>query len=588
MPGRFTFRTRVFLLCSALVVCVVAWGLWWLAEMRKDMVRQAAGHLARELPLIRELLEARQAQWESAISMDSLADWLGAGLQVRVTFVLPNGIVVGDSQVEFGQIALLDNHGDRPEVREALRTGSGSSVRYSHTLGTELLYLAALIGEPASGMVVRLALPLEEVSSVVNKGYGFIIVAMLTGLLLSFLTAHLVARTMGRELGELAKKAREITQERDRQGDSQVSEMGALDRALKALGSDLASKIRELEEARDGMATLIQGMIEGVLFADEEGKILLVNKALRNCLEPRVDPIGKTVAEAFRLADLQEVIDKCVTDGQISSVEMRTSGASPRILEVQVAPVKGRGAVAVFHDVTERKRVEEMRRDLVASASHELRTPVAAVRASAETLLEEALEDPVQVRRFAEIIHRHSLRLQKILEDLLELSRLEHGVASPKRRPVRLQELAQAGLEAVTELARAKGLALCHEPTQEEITVEGDQRQLEQALINLLENAVNYTEPGGRVCLRINVEKDEVHVAVEDTGMGIPPEHLPRIFERFYRVDKNRSRAMGGTGLGLSIVKNVVQSHGGRVEVDSTPGKGSVFKIILPRLVPSR
>ncbi len=589
MLRRLDLRSRVFLVCTALVVCLAGGGWWWLAQIRKDVVRQASSHLARQVPLIREFLDARQAQWNSSRAMDPLADWLGWGLQVRVTFILPEGNVVGDSQVELAQIPLLENHGDRPEVKEALQLGAGTSVRYSNTLGVDLLYVAFSIGqtERGAGMILRLAMPLEELSSISQKGYMVILLGTLLGLVLSLVASHLVAAATERELGDLARKARQMNQEMAQGGEvpALVSGVGELDRMLTALGSHMASKIRELNEARDNLETLIQGMVEGVLLTDKDGRILLVNKALWKLMEPRVDPIGRTAAEAFRQADLQEALERCVDHGQSLTLEMRTTGAQPRSLEVQVAPLGGKGAVAVVHDVTERKRMEELRRDLVASVSHELRTPVSAVLASVETLLEGALEDPIQAGRFAGIIHRHALRLQKILEELLDLSRLESRAGGSRRELIRLQDLAQAGLEAIRELAEAKGLQLSQELPEAPALVQGDERQLEQALVNLLENAVNYTEPGGCVTLRITVEGAETHIAVEDTGIGIPPEHLPRIFERFYRVDKDRSRALGGTGLGLSIVKHVVQSHGGRLQVESTPGKGSIFKMILPALV---
>lgn len=582
---RLSLRSRVFLVCSVVVVFLAAWGFYWLAQIREDMVRHASKYMARQLPIIKELLEARKAHWDSPKAMDPLADWFGSGLQLRLTLILPDGKVVGDSQVELGEMELLDNHADRAEVREALRFGSGSSVRYSRTLGVDLLYVAALMGSPENpGMIVRLAVPLEEETATAQKGYITILTSLILGLVLSGAAAYLVARVTGKELGDLVRKARQIAQE-GTQGEEfpeQICDVGNVERAITSLGYHMRSKIRELQDARDSMETLIEGMVEGVLLTDKEGRILLLNKALKKLMEPRVDPMGRTAAEAFRQADLQEALEKCVSQGEILSLEIRTPGASAKALEAQVAPVGGTGAVAVFHDVTERKRMEEMRRDLVASVSHELRTPVAAVRASVETLLEGALEDPAQAKRCFEIIHRHVLRLQKILEDLLDLSRLESGAWGAKRELVRLGDIAEAALEAVAELAKAKKLELSRELTDVQVMVKGDPRQLEQALVNLLENAVNYTEPGGRVSLIISLERGEAHIAVQDTGVGIPPEHLPRIFERFYRVDKNRSRALGGTGLGLSIVKHVAQSHGGRVDVESSPGKGSNFRIILP------
>jgi two-component system phosphate regulon sensor histidine kinase PhoR len=580
-----------FLLCgTTVVVCLGAVGLYLLAQVREAMVGQSSRSLMNLFPLVRELLGVREGQWGSHDSMDALADWLGQSLQVRVTLILPDGKVVGDSQVELEELPGIENHSDRSEFKDALSTGTGQAVRYSRTTGVDLLYVAQLAGTRENPvMVMRLAVPLEDLSSVERQTRWVLFGALLAGLLLSLLGAQLVARYTRKELAALSREVAQVARGEHVWGGAspRIQEVRGLARALAALGSYVAAEIGKLEEARDRMDKLIQAMVEGVLLTDEEGRILLVNRAMSRLMDARVEPLGRTAAEAYRQAGLQEALERCMREGAPQSLEIRTSGPSSRALEVLVAPVGRAGAVAVFHDVTERRRLEEMRRDLVASVSHELRTPVAAVRGSVETLLEGALEDPLQARRFAQMIHRHVLRLQKILEDLLDLSRLESGAGMPRKHPVGLGDLAEAALEAVAELARAKGLELSKELSQGQVMVKGDPRQLEQALVNLLENAVNYTEPGGRVSLRVSLEGAEAHIAVQDTGVGIPPEHLPRIFERFYRVDKNRSRALGGTGLGLSIVKHVVQNHGGRLEVESTPGKGSIFRIILPALGPS-
>jgi two-component system phosphate regulon sensor histidine kinase PhoR len=299
-----------------------------------------------------------------------------------------------------------------------------------------------------------------------------------------------------------------------------------------------------------------------------------------------VDPVGRTPTEILRNADLQEAIQRVLWGEPHLSLEIRTLGIYPKVLEVHVVGLSDKerqtGAVAVFHDVTERKRLEEVRRDFVANLSHELRTPLTAIRGAVEALRGGGVDAPQHAKRFLEIMERHVVRLQGLLDDLLNLARIESREAHPKREEIRGSQLAENVLASVAELASSRGIDLVSELPEQEITIRGDRQQLEQALVNLLDNAIKYTERGGTVTLRMDREGEKVRVLVKDTGIGIAPDHLPRIFERFYRADKARSRELGGTGLGLSIVKHIVQSHGGRVEVESFPGMGSTFRIILP------
>jgi two-component system phosphate regulon sensor histidine kinase PhoR len=279
-------------------------------------------------------------------------------------------------------------------------------------------------------------------------------------------------------------------------------------------------------------------------------------------------------------------MQKAAGGASYASLEIRTIGPRPRVLEVEAAALPGEGpragVVAVFHDITERKRIEEVRRDFVANVSHELRTPLAAIRGAAETLLGGALENPDFARRFTEVIDRHSRRLEQLVMDLLSLARLESEEEKSDAADLSVRKLAESSLAAVSELAAERGVTLSSELPEQDWVVRGDRNRMEQALVNLLDNAVKYTEAGGSVVLRVYHDNGTVNLAVADSGIGIPPEALSRIFERFYRVDKGRSRDVGGTGLGLAIVKHAVQTQGGRVDVESFPGRGSTFTIRLP------
>jgi two-component system phosphate regulon sensor histidine kinase PhoR len=334
------------------------------------------------------------------------------------------------------------------------------------------------------------------------------------------------------------------------------------------------------------MEAILRGMVDGAMLTNQEGRILLANRSLRELLDLEVDPEGRTPSEVLRNPDLHEAIQRVLSGAPRVSTEVRTLGTSQRVLEVHVVGLSGEGAhagaVAVLHDITERKRLEDIRRDFVANVSHELRTPLTAIRGAVETLLNGAMEKPEYARHFAEVIQRHVNRLQRLLSDLLDLAKIESREAAPRLEDIQATELADAVLGMMAELAESRGVELHRDLPRDPVSFRGDRRHLEQALVNLLDNAIKYTDADGRVTLGVCRVEDGIHLTVSDTGVGIHADHLPRIFERFYRVDKARSRELGGTGLGLAIVKHIAQAHGGHVEVESFPGRGSTFRIILP------
>jgi two-component system phosphate regulon sensor histidine kinase PhoR len=437
-------------------------------------------------------------------------------------------------------------------------------------------------------LILRMAFPLSDVERILARVRNLILGALLLGVLLAVGTAYLVSRGISRPVKELTRTAQRISS-----GDlSQrfrrypTHEIGELGRAFDAMADHLQQEIQAVTEARDRMETILRGMVEGVMLTDRDGRILMINRALRDLLGLEVEPYGRTPSELLRNADLQEAVQR-VLDGQAHvSLEIRTLGPSQKVLEVHLARLTGEashgGAVAVFHDITERERLEKIRRDFVANVSHELRTPLTAIRGSIETILDGAIDNVQYARHFAEVIERHTTRLQRLLDDLLDLAKIESGEAAPRKEEIQATEFADAVLGTVAGLAESKGVEILRDLPRETLRFRGDRRQLEQAVVNLLDNAVKYTDPGGQITLCIRHGENENHLIVSDTGVGIPQEHLPRIFERFYRVDRARSRELGGTGLGLAIVKHITQAHGGRVEVDSFPGQGSTFRIILP------
>jgi two-component system phosphate regulon sensor histidine kinase PhoR len=601
MRGRLPFHTWVLggcLLVVALTLLVVGWLLH--GTLKERMVLQVRDGLRQDLLALRELVSTQWGATRDPLELPSLAQHLGRRLGLRVTLITPDGRVAGDSEVARPELPDLENHITRPEVIQALAGGEGWHVRRSASMLTDSLYVAGLLGSRADPqLILRAAAPLTAVEESLARLRRSILWSSLVGIVLSVCIGYLVARRISRPVGALRQNALgmvrdlSIMAERIAGGGPAPSHLGAhgppeigdLGRALQTLSERLRGEIQSVTRGKDRLEAILSAMVEAVMVTDGQGRILLTNRAFRGLLGLDLDPVGRTAAELFRKPDLQEAVQEVIEGIPHKSLEIRTLGPA-RTLEVHVVRLGNEavesGAVAVFHDVTERKRLEKVRRDFVANVSHELRTPLTAIRGSVETLLSGALDDPKYARHFVEMVQRHVARLQRLLDDLLSLARIESGETSPRREAVPVAELADAVLGTFAELAASLGVELIRDLPREEIAVHGDRRQLEQALLNLLDNALKYTESGGRVTLRVLTAGEEVHLLVSDTGAGIPAEHLPRIFERFYRVDRARSRELGGTGLGLSIVKHIVQSHGGRVEVESAVGRGSSFRIVLP------
>lgn len=571
-------------LCTLIFVAAILQG-----SLRDQLVQNIQADLSKELKLVEEVIKDR---WQSGASLsvnDKLAEQIGRSLKLRLTLIRPDGVVIGDSHVNPEQLKRLENHAGRPEVMEAMKSGQGSSIRRSTTVGADLLYMAKVLKLPdRPPLVARLAVPLSDVDKTLAHTRRLILGAVLLGLVLSFGVAYLVARGISKPVKELTKTAASIAGgDLSRRLTRYPShEVGDLGRAFDSMADSLQQQIEAVTRARDQLEAVLKGMVEGVLLMDQNDQVLLANRALRKMLGLANDPSGQAASDIIRNADLLAAIAQAREGRPLVTGQMRTLGPPNRYLEVSVVNLDqnrvGAGRVVVLHDITERKRTEEVRRDFVANVSHELRTPLAAIRGSVETLLDGALDSPEDARRFTEMIARHVVRLQRIVQDLLDLAALENGSLSTQFEEVNAGAFCETLVGMVEDMAQMRNVELLCQLPDEEVSFRADRRRLEQAVLNLLDNAIKYTDPGGQVSLSVDKEPGQVAITVSDTGLGISAEHLPRIFERFYRVDKNRSRELGGTGLGLSIVKHLAQTQGGDVEVQSQPGKGSDFRLILP------
>lgn len=580
-------RFKLFLLSLGLIaVSVVAADLYLTDALDRQLTERIRGDLIIRVELVAHQAASKSAALDDHAAWDALADELGRLARVRVTLIRKDGVVLGDSEVDAPEIARLENHAARPEVSGALAQGQGSSVRYSTTVRQRMMYIAVPFQrQQAVAGIARVAMPLTEVDSAILELRKTLAIASLLALAVAILMSTVAAELTSRTIRHLTDAARKMAAGdlATRTRTAGQDEIAALGQALDQLAESLARSLGELRSERDLLDGILSGMQEGVLVIGRDGRIVLMNPALREMLLLGPDSVGKSVLQAIRNAELNELLDRA-RRGPAPPVEIELSGLKPRRLLVHAVTLSGKpgGVLVVFVDVTELRRLESMRKEFVANASHELRTPVAAVRSAAETL-RSAMDDRVAASRFVDIIERNARRLENLVEDLLELSRIESREFRLTLEPVELSSTVSHVLALYRERAEQKRITLSTELASELPPIRGDRRALEQVCVNLIDNALKYCPEGARVTVRAAADGNMVEVAFEDSGPGIEQKHLPHLFERFYRVDAGRSRELGGTGLGLSIVKHLVEAMGGTVSVESTLGKGATFTFTLPR-----
>ena len=553
------------------------------------LVRRIQHDLEREARLTREVFgDKLAAQPLNVEEIDHLAHDLGNQTGLRVTVVTADGTVVGESDKAPEELGQIENHLKREEVQAAMRDGVGSARRHSRTIGVDLLYVAVPVHSPPPSSqllgFVRVALPLHEIAQTTSRVRRTVaIVSLIVGLIdIPFL--FWLARRYSGPIDAMRQMATRVAggDFAARAPERIGGELGELADALNQMSAQLDARLRELTAEKAELNATVANMIEGVLVVDASGKIRLANDTLRRQLNLPDSALGKTVMEAFRSTPLQDLVSEALASGQVNARELSFFGPEERVFDTNAACLRGRhgaptGAVVVFHDITRIKQLENIRKEFVANVSHELRTPLSIIKGYVETLLDEQPPDEPTSKQFLQTIEKHSRRLEALIDDLLSISELESQQARLNLAPVSLRAEVGAVLEGLKQRAQEKSMTIVAEVPDELPAVRADVQRLHQVLFNLLDNAIKYTQPGGRVAVSAKEKGGEVEVCVADNGPGIAAEHLPRIFERFYRVDKARSREMGGTGLGLSIVKHIIQTHGGRVWVESQPGKGSSF-----------
>jgi len=559
--------TRLFasiglLVAAAVVGSILATDLL----LRRHLEQEIATELEREARLVAALAPSDSTRWPDYAAL------AGARLSRRVTLIDPEGRVRGDTEFSRDALPRLENHSNRPEVRAAYDSarGVGMNQRLSASTNERQLYVAVRDGPPGIA-ITRVSTTLAVVDAQVHAVQRAVAAAGLLMLVAAGLVAWLLARVLARPLLLIADAARDIAAGRAAEfPDVHVPELAHHVDSLRTMHHELERRFDDLRREREESRTLLEALSDGVVAADERGAIVSANAAARRLLAygstQALPPLGELFHDRPHRTLMREVLAGGV-------VERRELDLGDRTVVVSARPLAEGGTLLVLSDVTDLRRLETIRRDFVANVSHELKTPLTAIAGYAETLAAESSES--QAAGFAQTIVENAHRMQRLVDDLLDLSRIESGAWEPEPQTVDVESAAREAWAQFAERAASRKIAL--ETATNSSSVHSDPEALRQVFTNLFDNALRHTPSGGRIRVTAQRVGDDTVVRVTDTGTGIPADHLPRIFERFYRVDPSRSRQEGGTGLGLAIVKHLVEAHGGRVEAESELGRGTTI-----------
>ncbi|PKN17524.1 MAG: hypothetical protein CVU71_15765 [Deltaproteobacteria bacterium HGW-Deltaproteobacteria-6] len=567
------FSYLIIIFCSFLVL-----NFFIRDEIRKVMT----GKIEGELLTYAELIDLSSTR-EMADQLRLIANISGS----RVTLVDARGKVFADSEKD---IAQLENHFNRPEIQEARLRGKGKSSRFSQSLGVDMLYVAVPIKSKAQVVgYVRLARPLHDVQSLVEKVYQKVLLAICIVAIISLLVALFISYKLAEPI-RLMERFTEGLRRGEPQGSiilQTSDETKNLADNINYLVDELQSKIRLANEEKSKLMTALTSINEGVLILNTDETIEFVSPSLGNMLvEPYGDISGKTLMEAFRNVELQKTFDRFKQSRDTVSSEITLGNIDPVILRVSISEIHGypgeEKEMIVFHDVTRLKKLERIRTDFVANVTHEIRTPLTAIIGYLETLQAGAIDNAEDARRFVDIMLKQAQRLNRLVEDLMTLSKIELGEVKFLFEDVYFPDIISSVIPVLEAKAAIKKILIQNHVPEEIPRIKGDPDRLSQIFVNVLDNAVKFTPEGGSITVGAEEKAGNVIVTIADTGAGIPREEIQRLGERFYRLDKTRSRKLGGTGLGLSIVKHLMLAHGGKMEIESQLGRGTTVSLFFP------
>ena len=603
-------RTQLTLRYIGIVLIVLLAMYFYLATMLKDsMSHRITSELEIQAALTRAFLIEKLPATDNFTyeAIDPLVNRLGETGKARVTFIDLEGVVWGDTERDGQALREMDNHLKRPEVQDALQFGKGIRDRYSDTTQTEFRYYAMPIYRNASTQaslgeertligICRVALPMEAVNTAIDNLRRIVLLASVAGLTLAIVFSIFSTKIITKPIEKLTQMTQSVAAGKI---DSRVpvdskNELGQLSRNFNLMADRVQEQIDKISEEHRRLETILTDMGEGVLLVNGAFEITYANPMAISMLSLPDAYVGKALIEINRIPELHTLLQAAEQTETVAFAEIRLGNLTEPEAEVTVVPVStGEEYVIVIHDVTKERQLERIRADFVANVSHELRTPLTTIQGYAETLLNEDTPRSKTSEQFIVKILNHSSRLSRLVSELLELSRLESGDVELKRTRCHLNTFHEPILEVFEPILEESELVLKWEVPEDLPAVSVDQQLFMQVLANLIDNAIKYTPDGGRITVSAeiraseafegtNIASEEIIVHVQDTGIGIPMESQPRVFERFYRVDKGRAREMGGTGLGLAISKHIVLRHNGRIWLESTLGEGSVFHVAIP------
>lgn len=579
-------RKRMTLLISALIIgTMVLSSMFTMKEIRKSNYEEAKTRLIVTAKLISgELTNLGDTEVDFDRFVMSVSNESGA----RVTIISPNGTVLGDSD---GKSAEMENHYYREEVQKAYEGKTGFSQRFSRTLGKDMLYVAhPLKNSDGSTSVVRVALPMKSINDLFWPEATKVLLISLTGILAAILISQKFVSRILNPIQKLSAASSRIAEGQYglRIMHESQDEIGDLTRSFNLMSEKLQQNTEESKASAVKTRAILSSMINGIIAVDNEHRIMFINPVAETLLGIYEEKVkGHHVMETIRSNQLDDCLERFLISDQIETTDIEIFEPSQRIISISTTPILSEehqklGGVILLQDVTEIRKLEQMRKDFVANVSHELKTPLTSIQGFVETLKSGAAEQKSIRDKFLDIIDIESTRLSTLIDDLLMLSDIENRTQYATHDEIPVVKSVQEVVEMLSEQAQRKRILLTLEPIPDLPNLMGNTGWFKQMIINLVDNAIKYTPEHGSVHIDLSTERDSLVIKVSDTGIGIDAEHLSRLFERFYRADKARSRQVGGTGLGLAIVKHIVITMGGQISVTSKPGDGSVFSVRLP------
>ncbi|WP_271396797.1 two-component system histidine kinase PnpS [Salinicoccus roseus] len=583
----FRIASAFFILILVLIFIL---GFFLAALLKNAYTDMTRNHLVENAEMVTQLIVASDSYGERE-QLQELIQNFEQPIQMRFTVVDTEGVVLADSE---NDPAEMNNHFNRPEIQDVLEQDEafGESIRYSTTQDFNMMYVALpLVSEGETVGAVRTSLSLGVIDDAMNRLWFSLSIALGLMFLIAAIASTMLARSITRPIDSIMNVTSRLRKNdySSRVNTEAKGEIGDLSQSINALAASLQRQMKEIEENEQQLTSIISNMVSGVMLVNQDGKVELLNSAMERFLsQHKGNLIGQPYEKVGERFALSPHIHAVFETNEKVHEEVHSYYPQERIMDAHLAPYYGqgwqqRGVIVVLHDITEIRRLEKMRSDFVANVSHELKTPVTSVRGFSETLMSGEVTDEETTKQFLKIIHDESQRLDRLIRDLLNLSKIER-----QKMPLNLETLNMTALvhEVSVTLQGAieeKRTRLVLPDPSKDVYLQGDEDRLRQIILNLVGNGINYTAEGGTVTVSLKENVEKVRLIIKDDGIGIPEESLPRIFERFYRVDRARSRHSGGTGLGLAIVKHLIESHHGEIEVESREGEGTTFTVILPK-----